>query len=65
MKSEQLRRQKVSEFVMLKVESIGTASPEGDPVFNEYISELRQSNVEKHILENLEVPSDLFISRFI
>ena len=57
--------QKVSEFVMLKVESIGTASPEGDPVFNEYISELRQSNVEKHILENLEVPSDLFISRFI
>ena len=53
--------QKVSDFVMLKVESIGTASPEGDPVFNEYISELRQSSVEEHILDNLEIPSDIFI----
>ena len=57
--------QKVSDFVMLKVESIGTASPEGDPVFNEYISEFRQASVEKHLLDNLDIPSDIFIRRFI
>lgn len=55
--------QKVSDFVMLKIEAIGTTSPEGDPLFNDIISNLRQKSVEKHIFRNLEIPSDLLISK--
>ena len=57
--------QKVSDFVLLEVEALGTASPEGNPIFNEYISELRQKSVEKHILGNLDIPTEIFISRFV
>ena len=48
---------------MLKIEAIGTTSPEGDPLFNDIISNLRQKSVEKHIFRNLEIPSDLLISK--
>lgn len=57
--------QKISDFILIEVESLGTASPEGDPVFNEYISELRQKSVEKHIFANLEFPSGVFVSKFV
>ncbi|MBQ8421470.1 MAG: DUF3575 domain-containing protein [Bacteroidales bacterium] len=53
--------QKVSDFVVLRVECIGTASPEGDPRFNEMISELRQKNITRYLRHNLDVPEELIV----
>lgn len=57
--------QKISDFVVLKVEAIGTASPEGQLLFNEIISEKRQQSVERHILNNLDIEPQIYFSHFV
>lgn len=57
--------QKISDFVVIKVEAIGTASPEGQLLFNEIISQKRQESVERYILKNLDIPPHIYFSEFV
>lgn len=57
--------QKTTDFVLFKVESIGTASPEGDPLFNEIISDKRKESVERLLFNNIDFPAEIYESHFV
>ena len=57
--------QSASRLVEIRIESIGTSSPEGDPLFNEIISNERQESLKKHILSNVDLPGHLFTQNHI
>lgn len=57
--------QSASRLVEIRIESIGTSSPEGDPLFNEIISDERQKSLRKHILSNTDIPDHLFTQNHI
>lgn len=52
-------------LVEIRIESIGTSSPEGDPLFNEIISHERQESLKKHVLGNVDIPDHLFTQNHI
>lgn len=57
--------QKTTDFVLFKVEAIGTASPEGDPLFNEIISDRRKESVRRMLFDNLDFPAEIYESHFV
>lgn len=51
--------QKIATINVVNVECIGYASPEGDPRFNQLISELRRKNITRYLRKNLDFPDEL------
>ena len=56
------RLQDINASYILKLEMTGTASPEGDTLFNDIISKARQNSLYKYIRSKADIPDSLMMS---
>ncbi len=50
-------------LMVVKLETVGTASPEGDTLFNRLVSEARQKSVYMYLKNHIDVPASIIVSK--
>ena len=59
------RLQATKGLLVVKLETVGTASPEGDTLFNRLVSEARQESVYKYLKNNIDVPASIIVKKSV
>ena len=57
------RLQTTKGLMVVKLETVGTASPEGDTLFNRLVSEARQKSVYNYLKNHINLPASIIVSK--